>query len=153
MVKLILFPVALIMVMTITVYSEEMIQKKLEPCPDKPNCVFSGSKDPEHAIEAYRYTGELSTVKQMLVRVIQAQARTKIVEQQDNYIHATFTSLILRFTDDVEFLFDDREKIIHVRSASRVGRSDFGVNRKRIETLRELFNIELKRSDKNALAG
>jgi len=56
---------------------------------------------------------------------------------RDCYIHATFTSLIFRFVDDVEFVIDDSAKQIQFRSASRVGRNDFGVNRRRIEQLRD----------------
>lgn len=148
MVKLFIYLAIIISAVTVDAYGETIMQKQLVPCPDKPNCVFSGSKDPEHAIDPYRYSGDLDAAKYLLVRIIQEQARTKIINQEKNYIHVTFTSMILRFTDDVEFLFDDREKIIHVRSASRVGRSDFGVNRKRVELLRGLFNAELERSDK-----
>ena len=148
MVKLFIYLAIIISAVTVDAYGETIMQKQLAPCPDKPNCVFSGSKDPEHAIDPYRYFGDADTAKHLLVKIIQEQARTKIINQEKNYIHVTFTSMILRFTDDVEFLFDDREKIIHVRSASRVGRSDFGVNRKRVELLRGLFNAELERSDK-----
>ena len=148
MVKLLLYLAIIISAVTVDAYGETIMQKQLAPCPDKPNCVFSGSKDPEHAIDPYRYSGDLDTARHLLVRIIQEQARTKIIYQEGNYIHVTFTSMILRFTDDVEFLFDDSEKIIQVRSASRVGRSDFGVNRKRVELLRGLFNAELERSDK-----
>ena len=65
--------------------------------------------------------------------------RSKIVSEQDNYLHIEFTSRIMRFVDDVEFYFNDTKKIIQVRSASRVGRSDFGVNRKRVEMIRSEF--------------
>jgi len=134
--------------MTVNAYGETIMQKQLAPCPDKPNCVFSGSKGPEHAIDPYKYSGDLDTARHLLVKIIQDQARTEIINQEKNYIHATFTSMILRFTDDVEFLIDDGAKVIHVRSASRVGRSDFGVNRKRVELLRDIFNVELERSGK-----
>jgi len=148
MVKSILYLAFVIYVMTVDAYGETIMQKQLAPCPDKPNCVFSGSKDPEHAIDPYRYSGDADTARHLLVRIIQKQARTEIINQEESYIHVTFTSMILRFTDDVEFLFDDSKKIIHVRSASRVGRSDFGINRKRVELLRGLLNAELERSDK-----
>jgi uncharacterized protein (DUF1499 family) len=68
--------------------------------------------------------------------------RTSIITKKDNYIHATFKSRIFRFVDDVEFYFDDKEKIVHFKSASRVGHSDLGVNRKRMEEIRKRFNIE-----------
>ena len=67
--------------------------------------------------------------------------RLKLVTQQERYIHAEFTSALFRFVDDTEFYIDDDRKIVHVRSAARLGYSDFGVNRKRIETIRKLFNF------------
>jgi uncharacterized protein (DUF1499 family) len=66
--------------------------------------------------------------------------RCRIIAMDDHYIHAEFTSAFFRFVDDVEFYFDSEAKIIHMRSASRIGYSDFGVNRKRLEKLRSLFN-------------
>jgi uncharacterized protein (DUF1499 family) len=62
------------------------------------------------------------------------------VNEESGYIHAECTSWLFRFTDDVEFALDDAQKIIQVRSASRVGYSDLGANRKRVETIRRLFN-------------
>ncbi len=64
--------------------------------------------------------------------------RIKLVEEEDSYLHYEFTSLLFRFVDDVEFLFEDATKTIHFRSASRVGYGDFGVNRKRMEEIRRL---------------
>ena len=66
--------------------------------------------------------------------------RTQIVTDEETYIHATFTSLIFRFVDDVQFVIDDATKTIHFRSASRVGRGDMGVNRNRMEEIRTRFN-------------
>jgi len=66
-------------------------------------------------------------------------SRVRIVTAGETYLHAEFTSAVFRFVDDVEFLLDDAEKVVHVRSASRVGHSDLGVNRKRVEALREAF--------------
>ena len=62
--------------------------------------------------------------------------RTSIVEERADYLYAEFASRLLGFVDDVEFYFPPNERIIHVRSASRLGHSDFGVNRKRIEDIR-----------------
>jgi uncharacterized protein (DUF1499 family) len=66
--------------------------------------------------------------------------RAKIITEKDDYIHAEYTSALFRFVDDVELYFDKAKKIIHVRSASRVGYGDMGVNRKRVEELRALFS-------------
>jgi uncharacterized protein (DUF1499 family) len=97
-----------------------------------------------HTIEPLSYKGSFNDAKQALLSVITSLPRTKIIVDNDRYIHVTFTSRIMRFVDDVEFLFDDTNKQIHVRSASRVGYSDMGVNRKRVENLRKLFNERLK---------
>lgn len=111
---------------------------KLTKCPESPNCVCSefDQGDKEHYIKPIMYNLELEQIKQKLKSVIKSMERAEIITEKENYIYAEFTSKIMRFVDDVEFRFDDSSKLIHVRSASRIGRSDFGVNRKRIETIR-----------------
>ena len=113
---------------------------KLSACPNSPNCVSSQSSDKRHFIEPLRYEGTEQQAIQRLTDVIQGMKRCRIITIKDNYIHAEFTSAFFRFVDDVEFYFDSGTKIIHVRSASRIGYSDFGVNRKRMEEVRSLFN-------------
>jgi uncharacterized protein (DUF1499 family) len=76
---------------------------------------------------------------QRLREVIAARPRARIISETDTWLHAEFTSLVFRFVDDVEFLLDRDAGVIHCRSASRSGRSDFGVNRRRIEELRAAF--------------
>ena len=117
---------------------------KLSECPDSPNCVSSQTAKKGHTIEPLSYKGSISDAKQALLSVISSLPRTKIITDNDRYIYVTFTSRLMRFVDDVEFLFDDTNKQIHVRSASRVGYSDMGVNRKRVENLRKLLNDRLK---------
>lgn len=114
-------------------------QGKLSPCPDSPNCVSSQSSDPSHFVEPLSYVDSRTEAKSRLLKMIESMPRTQIVSNTDNYIHAEFTSLIFRFVDDVEFLFDGENNLIHVRSASRVGFSDLGMNRKRIEAFRQRF--------------
>lgn len=75
--------------------------------------------------------------------VIRSLPRTKLVEEDEAYLHYEFTSLLLRFVDDVEFLFDDGAKMLHFRSASRTGYGDFGVNRRRMEEIRDLVERKL----------
>jgi uncharacterized protein (DUF1499 family) len=70
--------------------------------------------------------------------IVRTLSRTRLVEEDESYLHYEFTSLLLRFVDDVEFLFDDESKTIHFRSASRTGYGDLGVNRKRMEEIRSL---------------
>ena len=115
-------------------------QGKLSSCPDSPNCVSSQSSDKRHLIQPIRYEGTEQRAMERLAGVIQGMKRCRIITMDYHYIHAEFTSAFFRFVDDVEFYFDSEAKIIHMRSASRIGYSDFGVNRKRLEKLRSLFN-------------
>jgi uncharacterized protein (DUF1499 family) len=117
---------------------------KLFECPDSPNCVSSQTAKKDHAVDPLSYNGSYSEAKQALLSIISSLPRTKIIADNDRYVHVTFTSRLMRFVDDVEFLFDETNKQIHVRSASRVGYSDMGVNRKRVEDLRKRFNERLK---------
>jgi uncharacterized protein (DUF1499 family) len=112
----------------------------LAPCPTTPNCVSSQSADSDHAIAPLRYRDDAVDAMTELKKVIRSMKRAEIVVSTDSYLHAEFTSAVFRFVDDVEFLCDERARLIHVRSASRVGRSDFGVNRKRVEEIRARWN-------------
>lgn len=109
---------------------------KLAPCPNTPNCVISQSSDAEHSIEPLTYNSTPAEAMADLKAAIQAMKKTKIITENKNYLYAEFTSAIMGFVDDVEFYLDEGAKVIHVRSASRLGQSDLGVNRKRIETIR-----------------
>jgi uncharacterized protein (DUF1499 family) len=109
---------------------------KLAPCPSTPNCVCSQSEDAGHKIEPLTYKSTPQVAFSQLKQAIASQPRTKIITQSPNYLYAEFTSAIMKFVDDVEFYLDEDAKVIHVRSASRLGQSDLGVNRKRIETIR-----------------
>lgn len=109
-------------------------QTGLSPCPDSPNCVSSESGDPGHRIEPLQGTIE------EISRIIKTMERSNIIVQNDQYLYAEFTSAIMRFVDDAEFLYDPVQKVVQVRSASRLGKSDLGVNRKRIEFIRSALN-------------
>ena len=109
----------------------------LAACPESPNCVSSQMTDETHRIDPLPYSGSGAVALARLSAIVRSLPRTKIVTERPDYVHAEFTSRIFRFVDDVEFLGDDRAKVIHVRSASRLGRSDLGVNRKRIELIRK----------------
>ncbi len=112
---------------------------KLALCPSSPNCVSSQSTDKEHSIDPLKYQGESHKAMKKLEQVVSVMPGSEIIENQENYLYAEFTSFLFRFVDDVEFYLDDNKKIIHVRSASRSGQSDFGVNRGRIEAIRKEF--------------
>jgi len=116
-----------------------MQNSRLKPCPDSPNCVSSFETSPSHSVAPLGYKGSKADAYQKLLFILQTAKRVKIVTSEENYIHAEFTSRIFRFVDDVEFYFDEKEPVIHVRSASRVGYSDLGANRKRVEEIRRQF--------------
>jgi len=113
---------------------------RLAPCPETPNCVSSQSTDKDHVIEPLTYSSSTSEALTDLKKIILQMPRTKIVIESDHYLSVECTSAIWRFVDDVEFLFDDATKTIHVRSASRMGKNDLGVNRKRVEMIRSAWN-------------
>ena len=116
---------------------------RLASCPDSPNCVCTLNNSEEHAIAPYRYRKTLDEAKAVLKQVFSERRRTELVQEEAAYLHYEVRSLLFRFVDDVEILFDDASKTIHFRSASRVGYSDFGVNRKRMEEVRSLLEGKL----------
>lgn len=111
---------------------------KFAECPDKPNCVSSKSADSQHAIDPIYYKGSQEDSKNSLLLIIGSLPRAKVVSTDDNFIHVEFTSKLFRFVDDVEFYFQE-PGTIDFRSASRIGHSDLGVNRERMEHIRQLF--------------
>jgi uncharacterized protein (DUF1499 family) len=108
----------------------------LSSCPASDNCVVSQNADEKHAIDPIPYHVDRNAAREILLKVIGVVPRTEIVEQTDNYIHALSKSRIFQFVDDVEFYLPPNESVIHLRSASRVGESDLGVNRRRAEQIR-----------------
>jgi uncharacterized protein (DUF1499 family) len=114
--------------------------KQLTPCPSSPNCVSTQAQDEGHAIAPFQYRKSRAEAKESLKAIVQTMPRTRLVEEDESYLHYEFTSLLLRFVDDVEFLFDDETKTVHFRSGSRTGYGDLGVNRKRMEEIRLLVD-------------
>ena len=90
------------------------------------------------SVDRFELTNASDRAITTLAEIVLSQPHTRIVEQDLRYLHATFSSRIMRFTDDVEFLLSDDKKSIQVRSASRLGKSDLGANLKRIVHLRSL---------------
>ena len=112
---------------------------RLAPCPNSPNCVSTQITDAKHGIDPIVYTTSKEEARDRLEKILRAMPRTKVVRMQGDYIHLECSSRVFRFVDDVEFWFDDANRVIHCRSASRKGTSDLGVNRKRVERIREQF--------------
>ena len=116
-----------------------IVHGKLHPCPKSPNCVSTQAIDEKQKMEPIKYSGDLEDAKAKIISIINSLKRSKIITNEENYIHIEFRTATFRFADDVEFLFDDKEKIIHFRSRARMGYSDMGVNRKRMEEITKLF--------------
>jgi uncharacterized protein (DUF1499 family) len=112
----------------------------LAPCPASPNCVSSQATDAEHSTEPLRFTGDAMVAWERLKSALGTESRLLIVEDTGSYLHAEARSLVFRFVDDIEFVLDPGADVIQVRSASRLGYSDFGVNRRRVERIREVFS-------------
>lgn len=119
---------------------------KLADCPSSPNCVNSQAADDDHAVAPLTYEGSRKAAFSQLKNAVASLKRTKIIEERDDYLRIECKSAIMRFVDDVEFYFPE-EKIIHVRSASRLGYSDLGVNRDRVAHIRALFEAESGAAD------
>lgn len=112
----------------------------LAACPASPNCVSSLATDAPHSIDAFRIDGDARVAWEALATELRGRERVEIVTQRATYLHAVFTSALMRYRDDVEFLLrpgsGSAAGIIDVRSASRVGYGDMGANRDRVESLR-----------------
>jgi len=114
---------------------------RLAPCRRSPNCVCSqaDSSDAVHSIAPIPFKGTAAEAMSAAKKAIESMERATLVRQERGYVYAEFRSKLLGFVDDVELLYDEKAAAFHVRSASRLGRRDFGVNRRRIETLRSLI--------------
>jgi uncharacterized protein (DUF1499 family) len=118
---------------------------QLAACPASPNCVSSQATDEAHQVAPLVYHGDDPVAAmQQLQTVIKSLPRAKIVTEADGYLHAEFRSALIGYVDDVECVVDPTNHVIHIRSASRVGYSDFGANRRRVEAIRAAFNDKLR---------
>ncbi|MDQ6996460.1 MAG: DUF1499 domain-containing protein [Mariprofundus sp.] len=108
----------------------------LRPCPDSPNCVCSEAQsqpDKQHAIAVLNGNDAIWLAMDRIL----TELGGVVQRHDDDYMYTTFTTPVFRYVDDVEMRFDRERNVIQVRSASRVGRSDFGVNRKRVQRIRQ----------------
>lgn len=108
----------------------------LSSCPESPNCVVTQTTDGTHNIAPITYQTDLNTARETLLKVLSVVPNTEVIEQTDNYIRVQSTSRLMGFIDDAEFYFPTDKKAIEMRSASRLGESDLGVNRRRLEQIR-----------------
>ncbi|MEM9940772.1 MAG: DUF1499 domain-containing protein [Planctomycetota bacterium] len=106
---------------------------RLAELPKSPNCVSTQTSQADKKMDPIPMTASLAQTIDKIKSAAGEMPRSKLVREESNYLHFEFTSLIFRFVDDVEFLIDEQNSLIHFRSASRVGHSDLGVNRKRMK--------------------
>jgi uncharacterized protein (DUF1499 family) len=133
-----LAPLLLVIAMTFSTATDanSASKKILAPCPESPNCVSSQAQDAGHYIAPFSIIGDTDKAWTALRNAILGKGRMVITHETPDSIDAEATSLIFRFVDDINAILDADAQLIHIRSASRKGYSDFGVNRKRIESLR-----------------
>lgn len=112
---------------------------RLKPAPPTSNCVNSQSVDGYSTIAPLTYMGDGKAALARLNALVSTMATARIIESRADYLYAEFSSKWLGFVDDVEFYLDEAAGRIHVRSGSRLGSHDFGVNRKRVEAIRTAF--------------
>jgi len=107
---------------------------RLAPCRSTPNCVSSQADpaDHEHYIAPIAFRGRMADLR----GAVEAMPRATVIAVDGKYLYAEYRTALMRYVDDVELYYDERAGLVHVRSASRLGRRDFGVNRKRVEELR-----------------
>jgi uncharacterized protein (DUF1499 family) len=110
----------------------------LAACPDSPNCVSSLDERADHNVEPLRIEGDVAANWQKLREAVEALPGTVVVMQDDYYLHAESTSSLMGYVDDLELLLDPKTGRVDVRSASRVGYGDMGVNAARVQELRDL---------------
>ncbi len=107
-------------------------------CPSSPNCVSSQATQASHRVEPLRYRGDAEAALQRLAALVSGLERSTIVRRRPDYLHVEFRSRVFGFVDDVEFV-STRQGVLDVRSKSRSGHYDFGVNRRRVEAIRAAF--------------
>jgi uncharacterized protein (DUF1499 family) len=117
----------------------ERMPGRLASCPDSPNCVSSDATDPSHHVPPFAIILPVNEAWRLVREAVNDIPRTTITEITDSYLHAECRSAVFRFVDDLELELRPAEGIIAVRSASRTGYSDFGVNRSRVERLRSVL--------------
>jgi uncharacterized protein (DUF1499 family) len=109
----------------------------LQPCGPRPNCVCSQATAAAHAISPLSFEGDAQVALQNLKQIVDLQPGTKLIAGTDHYLRFECTTPLMRYIDDLEFVLDASRSVIHVRSASRVGYSDLGTNRQRVDHIRK----------------
>ena len=111
---------------------------RLSACPSSPNCVSSQASDERHRIAPLAFNGDPDSAFARLKQVLARRSDTAVIEEKPGYLRVELRTTF--FTDDGEFLLDRAGRVIHIRSASRLGYSDLGKNRSRMEEIRREFS-------------
>lgn len=109
----------------------------LAPCPSSSNCVSSDASDADHRVEAFALAAPANDAWRIIREEVANLPRTTVVDETADYLHAECASSLFGFVDDLELHLRASGKVVAIRSASRVGYSDLGANRRRVERLRE----------------
>jgi uncharacterized protein (DUF1499 family) len=112
---------------------------RLSAMPKSPNAVSSQADDSNKQVDALPMTGSAMETKQKIISCLKQMGGNTINNETENYLYSVFTTRLMRFKDDVEFYIDKSANLVHFRSASRVGHSDLGANRKRYQVFKELY--------------
>jgi len=111
----------------------------LAKMPKTPNAVSSQTEEKDKSIEALEFRENLVNSKKRVIKAIESYGNAKIIKNETNYIYVIFTTGLMKYHDDVEFYFDESKKLIQIRSASRIGYSDMGLNRERYNKIKEVY--------------
>ncbi|MEE9424559.1 MAG: DUF1499 domain-containing protein [Methylococcales bacterium] len=124
--------------------TENNMSLQLPPCPNSPNCVSSTDTDESHTIAALNFEGSTPEKAMQSLHQVLLSITEKVQVGEDGLtVHAEFKSAVFGFIDDVDAVLNADQQCIEIRSASRTGYSDFGVNRRRVESIRQAFNQAL----------
>ena len=127
-----------------------LVSGKLSNCPNKPNCVCSEYKDDaNHYIDPMVIPQDIALDSLPILKNIIINMGGTIQQESNNYLAAIFTSSIFGFVDDVEIRLDRAQNTIHIRSGSRVGHGDAGVNKKRTDLLKTLFEKKVSEANQS----
>lgn len=116
-----------------------VVEGKLTDTPQSPNAVSSQTADEDKKVEPFPYKETLQLTKDGIKLAVKAYGNAEIVEEKADYLRLVFTTGLMRYNDDVEFYFDDQNKVVHFRSASRMGYSDMGLNKERYDILYDYY--------------
>jgi uncharacterized protein (DUF1499 family) len=111
----------------------------LAPCPDKPNCVSTEATQGSRRMEPIPFEGEPELALGRLARIVESMPGGEVRRREPGYLHATFTTRLMKYVDDVDLMIDPDARVIRFRSASRIGTWDLGTNRRRMRQIRRRF--------------